>query len=120
MMLSLFSRYSSWNLLHTSCFLKQIIISHILNTDFTLSLSALSLFKDTQGFYILFKDTQASQALVISGHGKNTYKTSRSSHLSVTMTADGWAHAVIRVTMKRNMRNGMSVLQARSHFPDTA
>lgn len=43
-----------------------------------------------------------------------------SSYLSVTMIADGWAHAVIRVTMKRNIRNGISVLQVRSHFPETA
>lgn len=42
------------------------------------------------------------------------------SHLRVTMMAEGWAHAVMSVTMKRKMRNGMSVLQVRSHFPDTA
>lgn len=51
-----------------------------------------------------------------SRQSKNTLR----SYLSVTMIADGWAHAVIRVTMKRNIRNGMSVLQVRSHFPETA
>lgn len=40
--------------------------------------------------------------------------------LSVTMMAEGWAQAVIRVTMKRKMRKGIRVLQVRSHFPDTA
>lgn len=42
------------------------------------------------------------------------------SHLSVTMMADGWAHAVMKVTMKRKIKNGIRVLQARLHFPDTA
>lgn len=42
------------------------------------------------------------------------------SYLSVTMMAEGWAQAVMRVTMKRKMRKGMRVLQVRSHFPDTA
>lgn len=41
-------------------------------------------------------------------------------YLSVTMIADGWAHAVMKVTMKRNTKKGMSVLQERLHFPDTA
>lgn len=41
-------------------------------------------------------------------------------YLRVTMMADGCAQAVMRVTMKRKMRKGMSVLQVRSHFPDTA
>lgn len=54
-------------------------------------------------------------------HSKNMYMSRyHSSYLSVTMIADGWAHAVIRVTMKRNIRNGISVLQVRSHFPETA
>ncbi|KAG9347949.1 hypothetical protein JZ751_003966 [Albula glossodonta] len=34
-----------------------------------------------------------------------------SSDLSVTIMAEGWAQAVISVTMKRKMRKGMSVLQ---------
>lgn len=56
-----------------------------------------------------------------SKHSKNTYVSLYlCSYLSVTMIADGWAHAVIRVTMKRNIRNGISVLQVRSHFPETA
>lgn len=41
-------------------------------------------------------------------------------YLSVTMIAEGWAQAVMRVTMKRKIRKGMSVLQVRSHFPDIA
>lgn len=41
-------------------------------------------------------------------------------YLSVTMMAEGWAQAVMRVTMKRKTRKGMRVLQVRSHFPDTA
>lgn len=36
------------------------------------------------------------------------------------MMAEGWAQAVISVTMKRKTRKGMRVLQVRSHFPDTA
>lgn len=36
------------------------------------------------------------------------------------MMADGWAHAVMKVTMNRNTKKGMSVLQVRLHFPDTA
>lgn len=44
----------------------------------------------------------------------------RASHLSVTMMADGWAHAVMKVTMKRKIKKGMRVLQVRLHFPDTA
>lgn len=36
------------------------------------------------------------------------------------MMADGWAHAVMKVTMKRKTKNGKRVLQARLHFPDTA
>lgn len=47
-------------------------------------------------------------------------ETNRRSDLSVTMMAEGWAQAVMSVTMKRNMRKGMSVLQVRSHFPDVA
>lgn len=42
------------------------------------------------------------------------------SYRSVTMMAEGWAHAVMSVTIKRKMRKGMSVLQVRSHFPDVA
>lgn len=44
----------------------------------------------------------------------------RGSYLRVTMMAEGWAQAVMSVTMKRKMRKGMRVLQVRSHFPDTA
>ena len=40
--------------------------------------------------------------------------------LRVTIMAEGCAQAVMRVTMKRKMRKGMSVLQVRSHFPDKA
>ena len=42
------------------------------------------------------------------------------SYLRVTMMAEGWAQAVMSVTMKRKMRKGMSVLQVRSHFPAKA
>lgn len=41
-------------------------------------------------------------------------------YLRVTMMAEGCAQAVMSVTMKRKTRKGMSVLQVRSHFPDTA
>lgn len=34
--------------------------------------------------------------------------------------ADGWAQAVMKVTMKRKTKKGMRVLQVRLHFPDIA
>lgn len=46
--------------------------------------------------------------------------TDSKTNLRVTIMAEGCAQAVMRVTMKRKMRKGMSVLQVRSHFPDTA
>lgn len=54
------------------------------------------------------------------GGGGNLRPDSSFTDLSVTMMAEGWAQAVISVTMKRKMRKGMRVLQVRSHFPDTA